>query len=490
MALSLYRNIIQQLEKLDDGMSDVEKQFQPTLQQIAANNRTSALNLLQYLWLRKQDITKLQASLHRLGLSSIASSESHIHRQIQEVLLRLGSMLKKEDLANCTVAKARVLMNKRSAALFGKEDEKRPLNLMITLDSREATNVEYLSDLLQNGMRIARINCAHDNEKVWKQMIQALKKAQRHTQLTCKIYMDLAGPKFRVMLKGKGKENGKMDIELLDLITLYEPHIKCPPNERAIACHQKGVVEKLSEGSLILIDDGMIEAIVQTTGKNKAIIRITRISGKSVIKAGKGINFPQNLIDVRALTNDDLSSLPIVVKLAHMVGYSFVRHPSDIAFLRKKLHELKGLKKGPDLILKIETPEAVKLLPQLLLEAMKEGVFGVMIARGDLAVEIGFERLSEIQEEILWLCEAAHTPVIWATQVLEQLNKTGIASRSEITDAYKASQAECIMVNKGNYLNEVMQTLQNVAKRSRRHHLKKGYSLPPLKIAANFFKNA
>lgn len=471
-------------------MCEVAKQFQPTLLHLPAYNKVSALNLLQYLWLRKQDITKLQASLHRLGLSSIASSESHIHRQIQEVLLRLGSSLKKEDLADCTVAKARVLLKKRSAALFGKEEEKRPLNLMITLDSQEAKKVDYLSALLQNGMRIARINCAHDNEKVWKQMIQSLKKAQQQTQLTCKIYMDLAGPKFRVMLKGKGQENGKMDIALFDLITLYEPHIPCPTNERAIACHQQGVVEKLGEGSLILIDDGMIEATVQTTGKYKAIIRITRISGKSAIKAGKGINFPQTLINAQALTDDDLSSLPTVVKFAHMVGYSFVRHPSDIAYLRKKLQELKGLKKGPDLILKIETPESVKLLPHLLMEAMKDGVFGVMIARGDLAVEIGFERLSEIQEEILWLCEAAHTPVIWATQVLEQLNKTGIASRSEITDAYKASQAECIMVNKGNHLDKVMQTLQNVAKRSRRHHLKKSYSLPPLKIAANFFKNS
>jgi pyruvate kinase len=111
-----------------------------------------------------------------------------------------------------------------------------------------------------------------------------------------------------------------------------------------------------------------------------------------------------------------------------------------------------------------------------------------MIARGDLAVEIGFERLSEIQEEILWLCEAAHTPVIWATQVLEQLNKTGVASRSEITDAYKAAQAECIMVNKGTHLIEVLATLQNVARRSKRHHLKKRYALPPLQIAAAFFK--
>ena len=75
-----------------------------------------------------------------------------------------------------------------------------------------------------------------------------------------------------------------------------------------------------------------------------------------------------------------------------------------------------------------------------------------MIARGDLAVEIGFERMSEVQEEILWISEAAHAPVIWATQVLETLNKSGIATRSEITDAAHAAMAECVMLNKGSHI--------------------------------------
>jgi pyruvate kinase len=123
------------------------------------------------------------------------------------------------------------------------------------------------------------------------------------------------------------------------------------------------------------------------------------------------------------------------------------------------------------------------------LKGLKSKHVGVMIARGDLAVEIGFERLSEIQEEILWLCEAAHIPVIWATQVLEQLNKTGVASRSEITDAYKAAQAECIMINKGAHTAKVLQTLKDLAKRSRRHHMKKRYALPPLNIAQLFFES-
>src|SRR5690606_27963690 len=141
----------------------------------------------------------------------------------------------------------------------------------------------------------------------------------------------------------------------------------------------------------------------------------------------------------------------------------------------------------PPIILKIETHEAVVNLPDLLLEGMVEPDFGVMIARGDLAVEIGFDRLVEIQEEISWLCEAAHVPVIWATQVLENLHKSGLASRAEITDAGRAAAAECIMINKGPHTLQLLQTLHSIAKRIAGLRTKNRLSLRPLKIAADFF---
>jgi pyruvate kinase len=96
-----------------------------------------------------------------------------------------------------------------------------------------------------------------------------------------------------------------------------------------------------------------------------------------------------------------------------------------------------------------------------------------MIARGDLAVEIGYQRLAEIQEEILWLCEAAHVPVIWATQVLENLVKTGAPSRGEITDAAMAERAECVMLNKGPFVAAAVTALEDVLMRMQAHQLKK-----------------
>ncbi len=127
----------------------------------------------------------------------------------------------------------------------------------------------------------------------------------------------------------------------------------------------------------------------------------------------------------------------------------------------------------PAIVAKIETPEAVKNLPELIVCAAGQQPFGVMIARGDLAVEIGYQRLAEMQEEILWLCEAAHVPVIWATQVLENLVKKRIPSRAEITDAAMAERAECVMLNKGAYISEGVTILDDVLTRMEAHQSKK-----------------
>jgi pyruvate kinase len=109
----------------------------------------------------------------------------------------------------------------------------------------------------------------------------------------------------------------------------------------------------------------------------------------------------------------------------------------------------------------------------LLLTAMRRQRVGVMIARGDLAVEVGYERLAELQEEILWLCEAAHLPVIWATQVLEQLAKSGLPSRAEISDAAMGERAECVMLNKGPHIDEAVVVLHDILSRMADHHYKK-----------------
>ena len=133
------------------------------------------------------------------------------------------------------------------------------------------------------------------------------------------------------------------------------------------------------------------------------------------------------------------------------------------------------------LVGKIETPRAVRHLPEIIVQAAGHQPFAVMIARGDLAVEMGFERVAEMQEEILWLAEAAHVPVIWATQVLEDLVKRGLPSRGEMTDAAMAGRAECVMLNKGPNVGEAITALRGLMRRMMEHQSKKTARLRALR---------
>jgi len=180
------------------------------------------------------------------------------------------------------------------------------------------------------------------------------------------------------------------------------------------------------------------------------------------------------------LTPKDLQDLDFVAAHADLVGFSFVQRPSDITRLQAELTSRRPGRPLQPIMLKIETQLAVQNLPRLIVQAGGSHPVAVMIARGDLAVELGFGRMSEMQEEILWLCEAAHVPVVWATQVLEGLVRDGSPSRAEATDAAMGQRAECIMLNKGPFLAEAITFLRDVLRRMDRHHRKNSARLGPL----------
>lgn len=185
---------------------------------------------------------------------------------------------------------------------------------------------------------------------------------------------------------------------------------------------------------------------------------------------------------VPSLTDEDIEALPFVARHADAVSLSFVGKPEDVRVLRDALQRLGR----PDLgvVLKIETRAGFENLPQLLLEGLSSAPLAVMIARGDLAVEVGFERLAELQEEILWLCEAAHVPAIWATQVLDTLARTGVPSRAEVTDAAASVAAECVMLNKGPFVDEAVRVLADILRRMEKHHYKKRSLFRKLQVSA------
>lgn len=231
-----------------------------------------------------------------------------------------------------------------------------------------------------------------------------------------------------------------------------------------IGCTLPAALEALRPGHRVLLDDGKIAVVVTGTDAGTVRMEVTAAAdGGAKLRSEKGINVPDTHLPIGALTDKDELDLETVAAVADIVALSFVREPSDVALLNERLEEL-----GADhlaVVLKIETTRGFAQLPALLQTAMARPHLGVMIARGDLAVEAGYERTAELQEEILWLCEAAHVPVIWATEVLDNLAKTGRPTRAEITDAAMADRAECVMLNKGPHILSALRVLDDVLTR-------------------------
>jgi pyruvate kinase len=250
-----------------------------------------------------------------------------------------------------------------------------------------------------------------------------------------------------------------------------------------IGCTLPQVFDSIAPGHRIMLDDGKFEGVVREASPNQFTVEITRAGrGQAYLKANKGINLPDTPLDLPALTSKDITDLEHVVRHADLVSISFVHSSKDIDELYRHLERLGAGEVG--VVLKIENRTAFERLPELLLTAAKRRRIAVMVARGDLGVEIGFERLAEVQEEILWLCEAAQVPVIWATQVLESLAKKGLPSRGEITDAAMSIRAECVMLNKGPYIAEAIRFLTDVSRRMTQHASKTFATHRALNVAA------
>ena len=465
--------IKQELEQLNMFMLQVEQQHSALLEKVHPSQYNSAVNLLNYLALRSTDIRNLQDALHEQGLSSLSSSESHIRSQVLAVLKHF------EHISQPTAvnySNSKMILQRRTNVLFGVASFP---SIMVTLKTSHAHDYLAVKKLLKAGMNIARINCAHDNEDTWIEMIKNVQQASKSKGIPCKIYMDLAGPKIRTVIKAKKK---RIFLEEEDELFFTDNNKREKDGLPIVSSNIPAIASQLKKGEKVLFDDGLIEAKVTDIKNDGAQLEVTRVSSKKpYLKNEKGINFPDSQLSLSALTEFDRKCLPFILKHADMIGYSFVHNTPDLTELQNEMRD----KKLP-IILKIETPEGFKNLPGLLFKAMEEECFGVMLARGDLAVELGFERMSEVQEEICWICEAAHTPLIWATQVLENMNKKGIATRSEVTDAAHSIVAECILINKGPHTVKVIKTLKDILQRSSGHHLKKRFLLRPLHIAKEF----
>ena len=249
-----------------------------------------------------------------------------------------------------------------------------------------------------------------------------------------------------------------------------------------VSCRPVEVFEQAVAGEAVRLNDGKIEGVVESCSPAELVVRITAAKPTgSRLRSNKGVNFPQTNLELAGITAKDREDLPFIVEHADAVALSFVRRPADVIALRQELDGFPGHELG--IVVKIETERAFRKLPQILLAAMGHFPVALMIARGDLAVECGWESLAEIQEEILWIAEAAHVPVIWATQVLESKAKKGMPTRAEITDAAMSQRADCVMLNKGPDILGAVHMLDGILHKMQRHQDKQTAKLARLSIS-------
>ncbi len=576
----------------------------------------SARNLIHYLALRRHDRRHIQEKLSLKGLSSLGRAESHAKASVDAIAGLLRGLTNKHDFETSRVddeaslgyAEGLALLEGHTESLLGPKPPDRDVRIMVTMPSEAADNYALVLDLLKSGMDCMRINCAYDDAKTWTMMIDNLHRAIAETGKSCRILMDLPGPKLRtgpmepgpqvvkwrprrdvfgcikqpariwltpvglnelppgepsayLPVRGKWLRNLKTGdvIKFFDArgasrsIRVVEPignswwaesnqtayiatgtplHIiragvpqsllsrgrvgELPAQEQWIFLKEgctliltrelepgrpaifddKGqlltpprigvtlpeIFDDVRAGERIWLDDGVIEGVIKSVNEHEieVLITHTRPQGKR-LRADKGINLPESELRLPPMTELDRLHLEFIAQNADLVGYSFVRSADDVRELQKSLSRLNAQHLG--VVLKIETQRAFEQLPSLLLEVMRSPCAGVMIARGDLAIECGWERMAEVQEEILWISEAAHMPVIWATQVLEKLTKEGLPSRAEITDAAMGERAECVMLNKGPYVVDAVRALDDILRRMEKHQRKKRSMLRQLRLA-------
>lgn len=592
------RALIDELWALRNELLESERRFGAQLARVSDDYLASARNLTHYLGLRQRDRRQLQERLASLGLSSLGRAESHVLANLDKVIGILHSLTGQpwsERSAEEPVGmrNSRELLDRHTAALLGERPAGRKVRIMVTLPSEAAVDEALAYRLVESGMDVARINCAHDDAEAWGAMAAHVRRAADELGRPVRVLMDLGGPKLRtgevasgpcvlklkpqrdalgrvvrkarLRLRAAGAmvrgENGEPQVgvdagwlvalqvgERVDLVdargarrslrivsrtedealaetdrTAYlipstrlerTEHDSGPrsttlsdlpaqpgrvllraggllrltragvapaweddfsagrPRIPSIACTLPEVFAQVRAGERIWFDDGKIGGIIREAGEDELIVEIVSAGPNGSRLAGdKGINLPDSELELPALTATDIEDLGAVARHADLVGLSFVQHGSDVEALRARLDALGAEALG--IILKIETRRAFANLPELMMAAMESHRAGVMIARGDLAVECGYERLAEVQEEILWAAEAAHMPVIWATQVLETLARTGQPSRAEITDAAMGERAECVMLNKGPHILEAIRVLDDILGRMQSHQAKK-----------------
>lgn len=313
--------------------------------------------------------------------------------------------------------------------------------------------IGQIRKLVKAGMDVARLNFSHGTHAQCKQMTENIRNAENELGKPIAIIADLQGPKIRIgkLLQDKKVQKGEKII-----LTTKKPL------KGEIPIQYKNLPKEVKTGDKLLIDDGCIEVLIKkiTDGKTKIHLE-TQNDG--IIKSNKGINAPDSVITANSLTTKDKKDLKFALKLGvNFIALSFVRDANDMRQLKRLIKKHKG---RAQIIAKIERSEALDNLEEIIRESD-----AVMIARGDLGLEIKAESLPIVQKRIIKLANIYAKPVITATQILASMVENPNPTRAEISDAANAvlDNTDCLMLSNetsvGRYPVRAVRVLDRVAK--------------------------
>lgn len=317
---------------------------------------------------------------------------------------------------------------------------------------------EMLSKLLRAGLNVMRMNFSHGDFAEHQAKLDNLKAAIKETGIPAATLQDLGGPKIRT---GEfATESGRVTIKKGQTFTLTTRVIK--GDENICSINYAKLPEEVKAGDRIMLDDGK-KRLQVTAIKGQDIICKVMVGGE--LKGRRGVNLPDTDISMSSLTPKDKKDLEFGIKnKVDFVALSFVRRPSDIVELRKILAKNKC---EASIIAKIETPQAIKNIDEII--ALSDGI---MVARGDLAIEVPAEEVPLLQKMIIHKCNLVGKPVITATQMLESMINSPVPTRAEVSDVANAilDGTDAVMLSEettlGSYPLESVELMSRVAIRT------------------------
>ena len=318
-------------------------------------------------------------------------------------------------------------------------------------------NVETMKELIRCGLDAARVNFSHGTYESHGEMIQKLKQAREEMNAPIPLLLDTKGPEIRI----KTFEKDKIRLEEGDLFTLTTDDV--PGTQERVSVTYQDLPKDLQKGSRVLIDDGLVELKVESIqGTNVNCVVVTG----GTISSRKGVNLPGVQVNLPSLTEKDVEDLKFgIANQFDYVAASFIRSASDVVKIRRVLEENGG--ESIQIISKIENQEGVDNIDEIL-----EVSDGIMVARGDLGVEIPPEEVPLVQKMLIAKANKRGKPVITATQMLESMVRSPRPTRAEANDVANAifDGSDAIMLSgetaMGQYPCEAVSTMARIAEKT------------------------